>query len=273
LLHMARILAAQGDVTGAGQMLNRAEELCQTRTVFPDMRTLLHLFRVQMILASGEAQQAWQELETCQNAAYCQHELHQEWALAARARILIRLNRPGEALNLLAGRLAQAREAGRGRNWLMMALLSAMALKAMNEPQKAFAMLEEGLAYAGKEGFVRIFVDEGQAMQALLQQFLAQFPKTLFHDTLAELLSAFPGAADGERSAPSRQAGLVEPLTEREIEVARLVCKGRSNREIAEELVLSVGTVKNHIHNIYGKLGVRDRPQAMARASQLGFLQ
>ncbi len=68
-----------------------------------------------------------------------------------------------------------------------------------------------------------------------------------------------------------RVAGLEESLSPREIEILKLVCQGRSNQEIAGQLVLSVGTVKFHIHNIFGKLSVRDRPQAIAKAAQLGL--
>jgi LuxR family maltose regulon positive regulatory protein len=271
LLHMVRILAAQGDGSGAEKMLNQTEELCQSHTVFPDMHTLVHLFHVRLILASGDPQAAWHELDACQKSTYCQHELHQEWVLVARAMILICLDRPGEALQLLEGRRTIAREAGRGRNWLEMTLLKALALKAMGDDQKAFTKLEEGLNYACKEGFTRIFVDEGEAMQALLQQFLAKYPKTRFHDYIAELHKAFPGATDSGRSNLQKQAGLVEPLTERELEILHLVSQGLSNSEIAVRLVLSVGTVKTHIHNIYGKLDVRDRPQAIAKASLFGL--
>jgi LuxR family maltose regulon positive regulatory protein len=85
------------------------------------------------------------------------------------------------------------------------------------------------------------------------------------------MIAFFPAQVDDARASPYQLAGMYEAFTPREYEILLLVCQGLSNMEIANRLVLSVGTVKFHMHNILGKLGVRDRPQAIAKAAQLGL--
>jgi LuxR family maltose regulon positive regulatory protein len=151
--------------------------------------------------------------------------------------------------------------------------------------------LEQALSLAEPEGYVRIFVDEGAPMVVLLRQAAAQ---GLAPNYLSKLLAAFPAAeqppsggaepilpeeARKEQKAasspiPSRALApaLIEPLSERELEVLRLVAAGSSNQEIARELVLSVGTVKKHLNNIFGKLNASSRTQAVALARELNLL-
>jgi LuxR family maltose regulon positive regulatory protein len=118
------------------------------------------------------------------------------------------------------------------------------------------------LSLAEPEGYIRSFVDEGEPMAHLLRRALA---RGITPGYASRLLAAF-----GE-SPPAAQA-LVEPLTARELEVLRLVAGGLSNREIAQQLVVAVSTVKSHINHLYGKLEVKNRTQAVARAQELGLL-
>jgi len=123
---------------------------------------------------------------------------------------------------------------------------------------------------AAPEGYIRLFVDEGAPMLALLRQAQA---RSSVPGYVATLLSAFGERrlSDPPRSS-ARPGALAEPLTEREREVLRLLLAGASNREIARRLVLSVNTVKRHVHNLCGKLGVQSRTQAIARARALNLL-
>jgi LuxR family maltose regulon positive regulatory protein len=276
-IHMGRILLARGDLPGASDMLLRAEQLSQAHTVYPDLKAIVQVFHARLLIEQGDLEVARDALEACLGSACCQHAFHREWVQIARARVLIGMHRPGEALALLAGLREIAREKGRGRNWLEMSLLSALAWHATGETTQAFIALQEGLAYARAPGFVRIFVDEGPAMQALLHAWLRARPGQLraqsaaspLPDYARQVLSAFPAAAaERARDLPGVET-LIEPLSPRELEVLGLLCEGLSNQQIAACLVLSVGTVKTHIHNIFGKLGVSNRPQAIARASRL----
>lgn len=270
-IHMGRIFLAQENSTAANTMLQKAEKLCQSHTVYPDLKTLLEVFRAQLLMETGDLNSAWKRLETCLGLPIGQHEFHREWILIAQARILIQKMRPADALALLTGRMDLARKHGRGRNWLEIILLTAMAMDMLGEHTRSFDMLKDGLTYARSQGFLRIFVDEGRMMYALLQQFPRQFSEAPFVDYITCLLNGFPRQA-GLREPPCLTDELIQPLSLREVEILRLLCDGLSNREIADQLILSVGTVKTHVHNIYGKLGVRDRPQAIARAVRHGIL-
>jgi LuxR family maltose regulon positive regulatory protein len=150
--------------------------------------------------------------------------------------------------------------------------------------------LERALTLAEPEGFVRTFVDEGLPMAQLLYEAAA---REMMPDYRAKLLAAFEGATKQEENdlsrswkepvegpSPSRTVGtvqsrvegLVEPLSERELEVLQLIAEGLTNREIASRLFLSLNTVKAHTRNIYGKLGVHSRTQAIARSRDVGLL-
>ena len=270
-LHMGRILQAEGDLTGARAMLIKAQDICRRYTVYPDLEDLVQVFRARLCLDAGEPEHAWQVLETCLQTPCCGNELHRDWMLIAESRVLVQTDRPDEALALLAGRLESARENGRGRNWLEICLLTALALKACGEQHRSHEALNEGLVYAQTQGFRRIFVDEGERMRKLLEEFRVLFPQAQLSDIVTETLAIFPGKLVSERNHSIKIEGLFEQLSGRELEILHLVSQGASNSEIAARLVLSVGTVKTHIHNIFGKLGVRDRPQAIAKASLLGL--
>jgi len=149
-------------------------------------------------------------------------------------------------------------------------VLRALAHQARGDRTAALSTLEQALLLAESEGYMRLFVDEGTPMLALLR--LAQ-ARGMVPGYVATLLAAF---GEQTRVNPAlhtaRPRSLVEPFTEREREVLRLLLDGASNREIARHLVLSVNTVKKHVYNICGKLGVQSRTQAIVRARTLNLL-
>ena len=146
--------------------------------------------------------------------------------------------------------------------------LKALALRAQGQSAQAMTMLERALTLAEPEGYLRIFVDEGEPMKLLLQKIRAEGGG--MKDYVDQLLSAFEERVFHPSSLGPQP--LVEPLSERELEVLRLIADGLSNAEIAGKLVIAQGTVKRHINNIYGKLGVQSRTQAVARSRELGLL-
>ncbi len=145
-------------------------------------------------------------------------------------------------------------------------ILRALALHAQKRTPAALATLDRALDLAEPEGYIRLFVDEGPPMAALLHHAHARDRASGY---VASLLAACGEAPEASSPLPSV---LIEPLTERELEVLRLLVEGESNREIARHLVVSIGTAKKHVSNICGKLGVQSRTQAIARTRTLNLL-
>jgi ATP/maltotriose-dependent transcriptional regulator MalT len=148
--------------------------------------------------------------------------------------------------------------------------LRTLALEALGDRRSALSTLQRSLLLAEQEGYIRLFVDEGAPMLVLLR---LAYTRGIVPDYVATLLAAFdeqhPSVLPLSAARPS---GLTEPLTEREREVLGLLLEGASNREIARRLVLSVNTVKRHVYNLCGKLGVQSRAQAIVRARTLNLL-
>jgi LuxR family maltose regulon positive regulatory protein len=149
-------------------------------------------------------------------------------------------------------------------------VVQALAHAAQGDLPRALVALERALILAEPEGSVRVFVDEGETMRGLLRQAAA---RGIAPGYTRRLLTAF-GDPAGVASTPDRVAatGLAEPLTAREIEVLRLIAAGLRNEEIAGQLFISLATVKRHIANAYGKLGVSNRVEAVSQARELNLL-
>jgi LuxR family maltose regulon positive regulatory protein len=168
----------------------------------------------------------------------------------------------------LVQRISQATQAAKRTGRLLEALtLQALILQAQDDKTQALTILSEALALAEPEDYIRLFVDEGSAMADLLRQ--AQTQK-LFPHYLPRLLKALPSPA-APLPSPAL-APLLDPLSEREIEILKLIAAGMSNQELANTLFLTVGTVKWHLNNIYSKLDARSRTQAIARARELRLI-
>jgi LuxR family maltose regulon positive regulatory protein len=158
-------------------------------------------------------------------------------------------------------------------------LLDALLCQAESDTAGMSVRLERALTLAEPEGYVRTFVDQGEPVRQILlayQSTLRRRPDDgLAHETMRllayieKLLAAFPGQ---EPVWKTSSISLIEPLTEREEEILRLLSEGFSNREIANRLIVAVSTVKSHINSLYGKLGTHRRTQAIAVARDLGLL-
>ena len=194
-------------------------------------------------------------------------------------RVLLAEGRTDEALDSLGNLLENALSEGRMAHEIELRVLLSLTSQQLGETGEAFDQLERALTLAEPEGFVRVFVDEGLPMAALLERVIRERRDDGSYNGAPDvyagrLLEHFAlQAADSGNGGPrsGRTPGL-EPLSGREVEVLELVAAGRSNAEIAGELYLSVGTVKAHVHHIFGKLLVRNRSQAVARARELRLL-
>jgi LuxR family maltose regulon positive regulatory protein len=187
--------------------------------------------------------------------------------------LLIALDRPAEALPLLTRLLEAAIAMERHGDEIRYRVMTAMAQHALRNLQAALGFIGEALTLAEPQGYIRLFVDEGPAMAELLHLAVSQH---IASDYAGKLLAAFPNdvpdAARFHREVRVSSHPLAEPLSEREIEVLRLIAEGYKYSEIAERLVVSINTVRHHTRNIYSKLAVNNRTQAIGRAKHLNLL-
>ncbi|MAU01227.1 MAG: helix-turn-helix transcriptional regulator [Anaerolineaceae bacterium] len=275
-LTQARIKEAAGDLAGALALLEEAERL-YIRGPVPDVRPIAAL-KARVWTAQGNlaAALAWadeQGLSANNDLNYLREFEH---ITLVRIRLAqYRQDREkqclAEAVNLLS-RLQQAAEAGgRHGSAIEIFLQQALAHAAQDDIPQALTFLERALTLAEPEGYVRIFVSQGQPIAKLLAETAVQ---EIAPSYVRKLLAAF-AAEEPATASPQTVAAeqpLVEPLSERELEVLQLVAEGLSNREIAERLFLALSTVKGHNRVIYGKLSVSRRTEAVARARELGLL-
>lgn len=196
----------------------------------------------------------------------------------SQMRALIRRRRQGEPVEAGQWRQLQQRieqwsqdatKSGWTERLIELSLLGALAHAATGAVENALVALQKALQLAKPAGYIRLFVDEGPAVAALLYR---AAERGIEAEYAGELLSHFPLPADGnETAAPGAASGLVEPLSQRELEVLAHIAEGMTNQEIAVELKIALSTVKAHARNIYGKLNVGNRTEAVARARELGL--
>jgi len=187
--------------------------------------------------------------------------------------LLIALDRAAEALPLLTRLLEAAIMMERHGDEIHYLVLIALAQHALGNTQTALDSLSQALTLAEPQGYVRLFVDEGLPMAKLLSSAISQ---NIAPDYASKLLAAFPkdilGAVQIDKELTANTQMLVEPLSRREIEVLRLIAEGYKYTEIAERLVVSINTVRHHTRNVYGKLEVNNRTQAISRGKELNLL-
>jgi len=259
---IARIGQAQGDSSAAWQALDLAAETVRKGHLSQMMIDRVAAERAQVALLQGDvnAAAAWlAQVQGPYGAAFHYPHLPLERAMLS----LAQGDKAGAAA-LLAERYQAATQ-----DHLQYAQIEIRTLQALaaSDDRRALAFLADALTWAEPEGYVRTFVDRGPALAPLLHM-AAQRGVTI--DYIARLLAALckPSTASVHPAA-----FLIEPLSARELEVLRLAADGCSNQEIADTLILAVGTVKRHLNNIFGKLNVQNRTQCVARARELNLLR
>jgi LuxR family maltose regulon positive regulatory protein len=281
---LALVYQARGEVGRAFETIRKVEELAQ-RHGHPYVMAEMAELRIRLWIAQGNLVTASQWALEYDGSVFDEgipplaHEMQQ----IAMVRVLIaralssasdepsRAGLPNadeidDALGHLEGLLDGAEASGRARSVIKILALQALAFQAQGDQGRAMSALGRALFLAEPEGYVRTFVDEGEPISMLLRSARAQ---GLAPSYVASLLAVLGEAAT---PVPPEVQPLVEPLTERELEVLCLIAAGLSNQEIAQELVIAVSTVKSHINHVYGKMGVKSRTQAVARAQSLGML-
>jgi LuxR family maltose regulon positive regulatory protein len=274
----ARLKESLGDLDGALDLLDEAGRLF-IQTALPDVRPIAAL-KTRIWIAQGRLAEALGWVRERDLSADDDLSFLHEFEHVTLARVLIAEHKSDrldssirEAMGLIERLLKAAEEGRRTGSAIEILVLQALAYEAQGKIPPAIMSLERALALAEPEGYVRIFVDEGPPMGRLLYEALS---RGVAPDYVQRLLAAFP-VDEPEQSAPvkhqTRESELIEALSEREIEVLQLMAEGLTNREIASRLFLSTHTVKSHARNVYGKLGVHNRTQAVTRARALGILR
>jgi LuxR family maltose regulon positive regulatory protein len=278
-LLQARLCRALGDPAGARAALGEARQIAtESETPLDDIIVAIHEARQD--LADGRIGPARQRLAQSPTGAGQRPAFDVERLLLTyylremrelvEARLLLAEGRAAEAQAMLGSLVAAAEARGRRRGAIEAYLLQAVASQAVGEVEAARLSLERALALAEPEGYVQLFLEEGAPVAALLPQVIARGASGDFAN---RLLAALGGTASSPvRPAPTMPVALPERLSDRELEVLRLLADGLTNHEIAERLVLSTHTVKVHTYNLYAKLGVHNRTQAAAQARALGLL-
>ncbi len=276
-LGLAQIGAVRGDLAGALACFDEFKALSR-KLKSPLGENVLDGYRARLLARCGQLEEAVQYVNasTLHTAETISSPLYGEALL--QARILAALPGRQEQALALGQSLQAALEAG-ARWWQVIEALvvQTLALQALGKHSQASQALGRALELGEEGGFARIFLDEGEGMRRLILDFRSRIEKDEARAALAayadQLLKAFSAQTSG--TAPNSAIKNLKSeilLSPRELEVLRLIATGRSNQEIAEELVLSLNTVKSHVKSILARLEVENRTEAAAKARQMGIL-
>lgn len=264
---LARVERLQGHPDKAAEAMHTADALARENYSSPKWSTWVQCALARLWLAQGNFQRVGQFLIKNNIPPDADISSAQEPILLILLRMYLAQGEYKRAAVLSERLLQQAEATSRAGRVIEILILQSIAFQGRRDLVQALSTLERAIALAEPEGYVRVFLDEGEAMTRLLYQAQAHRLGTAY---LPQLLSALPCASD--TAVPSPQP-LVEPLSARELEVLNLIAAGHSNEEIAAKLIISVKTAKRHISNIYGKLGVKSRTQAVALARELKLIE
>lgn len=251
-LFFVRLKLAQGNLTGAQTLLNQvAQEIHQHqfKQIWPELVAV----QVQLLLQQGHLPAAAQLVQN--------HPFPLELA-----RVQLAQGEPAQALVTLSHYADELRQKGWVYEQLQVWVLQALAHQAAGEKDQALHQLQQALTQAEPAGFRRLFVDEGRPMAVLLTAAAQQGVSPTYVNTLRQLFPTGATPAGGNQT-------LVEPLSDRELEILRLIAEGCSNQEISQRLFLALSTVKGHNQRIFGKLQAQSRTEAIALGRELGLLE
>ena len=276
---LARLRAGAGDLADAVELLDQAERV-YVGDYSPPVHPI-HATRARVLIASGElpAARAWARehlLDAGDDLTY----LHEYEHLTLARLLLAEHRRHGDAealtrvIDLLRRQLGAAESGGRTGSVIEIEVLRSLALQAAGAAEAALAALEHAVDLAEPDGWVRVFVDAGPAMAEALADLAVRRPGSGFVRRLVRETSPPTGeAVETVPPIPAADLGpLVDPLSDRELDVLRLLGSDLDGPGIARELVVSLNTVRTHTKHIYTKLAVNNRRAAVTQAHRLGLL-
>jgi LuxR family maltose regulon positive regulatory protein len=279
LVNLAWTRQAMGDRDGALEAIDEACRLLPATDVVT-MFSPAQTERAGLLLAQGRVDEAarWAE----ERGLTDEDDISYPWerSYLVLTRVLLARHQPDRAFGLLQRLDALAESQGRVGSLIEIRALRSLALQSAGQHQDALTALAEVLALARPEGYIRVFADEGPPMAALLQRLIrvrqpgraAAVASRAAREHVNRVVQAFRSPMGRPERAAAVAMGPIEPLTKRELEVLGLIAAGRPNQEIADQLVVTLETVKKHTSHIFSKLGAANRTDAVARARQLRLL-
>lgn len=268
LSYLARVCLARNDIEAATDRYDQVERLIQAHAFSPSIMAYVNYHRLLLLIRQVRIAdlRVWAETHGNQPGplnAYAFHRL-------ALPQIHLASGSPSLARDKLTVLIQEAEATGHQAILIKALILEARTFEALGMRNQALVSLARALTLSEPEGFVRSFVDEGRPIQALLGQVTGERQAYA-----RRLLAAFVPAVSAVCGTEVTRVPVpppLQPLRDRELEVLRLIAQGYSNHEIASRLVLGLSTIKTHINNLFRKLDVTSRTQAIARARELGLL-
>jgi LuxR family transcriptional regulator, maltose regulon positive regulatory protein len=278
LVTLAWIRQAMGETDGALETMNEADDT-ESSTDIASLANPAPAERARLLLLQGRPREAarWAEERGLTEQDEVSYSGERDYLVLAR--VLLASGDPHRALEILERLDALAESQARKGSLIQIRAVRSQALQSVGDHRGALALLADTLALARPEGYVRVFADQGAPMAALLQSLVraahrtrdAAMPsRTRRHLNL--VVRAFGPAVRETEKVVRVGNGPVEPLTDRELEVLRLIAAGRKNREIAQDLVVTLDTAKKHVSHIFSKLGAANRAEAVTLARDLGLI-
>ena len=268
--YLAHVCQSEGEPDCAAEHVKAVEKAIKGTIIFsPTLRvTRALLARLALRQGNHSAVQAWEEQIPGQSPATPSLILDIEES--TRARALLANGSASQALTCLKPIINLAEKEQRFGSLVELLALQALALAALDQFGEARDTARRALELGEASGSLRPFADEGPAMLALIESSLPYKPISLkYHNSLRK---AFGQETNLVRPGGSQPGDLAEAVSQREVEVLRLISQGYSNQEIARQMVISVSTVKTHVNNLFGKMGVKSRTEAVARAREIKLL-
>jgi LuxR family transcriptional regulator, maltose regulon positive regulatory protein len=282
-LWLTFVYQAQGKPEEARASLQRADEHLRAAEregqSFPWLPPLIAATAARLALMHGDLADAERWMATIRGE-YSQNVTVRPLVELTRARVLLATGEITEAQSLLDELLPRVAASGEMAYEIEARMLQALAWRQLDEMPDALDALERAITQGMPEGYIRLFLDEGAPLIALLWQLrerdqtrsdVAGYCTKLLVLAGAEEYKTYPASPASRRQAPTHP-DLPEPLSAREMEVLGLLAEGYTNQDIADQLVVALSTVKTHVHHLYAKLQTPDRLRAVTRARTLGLL-
>jgi LuxR family transcriptional regulator, maltose regulon positive regulatory protein len=274
---LSRMELVHGNLASAVETIEKGSQVVHTSGVFSEARDTVETAEIKLLLKQGKNLAVDRWAHSLENSIESGNPLRFENELAhiTLARVFLARKKWNESIGLLSRLETNARSGGRMGRLIEILILEALAQQKLNKPAQALENLAKSLALAEPEGYIRVYMDEGEPMRLLLAQWLAHADNNTLRDYVIRLLSYYDAEVKKvtvTQEKASQAKNLVEPLSQRELEVLHIIALGKTNQEIAKQLIVSPGTIKAHTASIYRKLDVSNRTEAVSRARQLGII-